>query len=280
MATKQKAPVIEYQVAEPGPILHLPEAQPLAIVSDTSRVLDAITQAALNPDVDVEKMERMKALYLEMQAASAKAAFMSAMADFQQLKQTIATNRVGEGPGGSTFAYADWPQMEDAVRPWLARCGLTIHMTQDPPLVDGKRITGVMVWGWLSHRDGHEGERIPMFAMPNPAVEMKLSPMQAIQQGATYCKRQIACMLLGVAAREDRMDDDGNPPGDGPRADWQLDDKQRGTLFDLMAEWEPSAAEKEMLLAWLKVSDIENIHKEKFETVVRKLREKIAAKSA
>ena len=279
MATKRKDTVIEYQVAEPGPVLHLPEAQPLAVVSDTSRVLDAITQAALNPDVDVEKMERMKALYLDMQAASAKAAFMSAMADFQQLKQTIATNRMGEGPGGSTFAYADWPQMEHAVRPWLAQCGLTIHMTQDAPIVEGKRITGVMVWGWLSHRAGHEGERIPMFAMPNPAVEMKLSPMQAIQQGVTYCKRQIGCMLLGVAAREDRMDDDGaGRQGDNPAT--KLTDKQLSTLIDLMEAWEPTDEERALLFKWCKIDAIEEVLPSGFDTVTRKLREKIAAKAA
>lgn len=266
-------------IIESGLAFHEPAAQidnlP-AVVSETGQMLQAITQAALNPDVDIEKMERLKALYNEMRADAARAAYNAALVEFGRLRKPIGTNRKGEGPGGSEFPYADWPQMESHLSPWLSAVGLSIQFTQDTPEIVNKKPVSVMVYGRISHRDGHVSEPVPWYAVIDERVAAKLSPSQAIQQPITYAKRQIAALLLGLSTREDIKCDDAQPQAET----WRLDDKQKGVLFDLMAEWEPNENEKATLLKWLKVSDVENIHREKFDTVVRKLRDKIAEKKA
>lgn len=247
-------------------IAQRPESAPVVHAGDD--MIPAILQAARDPSVDVEKMRGMMELAKDLRAEQAKAAYASALARFTSIKRTIATNRVGEGPGGARFNYADWPTMEAAIRPWLSDCGLSLTHRQDAPVVESGKVVMVMVYARLSHEAGYF-EEVGYPAMPNPKVADRLSPSQALQQGITYAKRQTAAMLLGLATAEDRMDDDAQAAGG-------LADEQKQTLIDLMAAWEPSDDEKGRLLKWCKVDSIEDIQPRQFNTVVAKLREKIA----
>lgn len=236
-------------------------------------LVQAIIQAAHDPNVDVTKMREMMELAKEMRAEQAKIAYAEALAQFTRLKHTIATNRKGEGPGGAVFQYADWPTMEAAIRPWLSQCGLSVTHRQDAPIVEGGKIVMIMVHAILSHVAGHS-ETVAYPGMPNPKVADRLSPSQAIQQGITYAKRQSVALLLGLATAEDRNDDDGQKPGP------ELSEKQTGTLLDLVAEWNPSKEDKARLLKWCKVDVIEDIKPRQYDIVVQTLKDKIAEKKA
>lgn len=193
------------QLAESAPL-------PVVIVSETDQVLRAITAAALNPDVDIEKLERMRVLYNDMRADAARAAYNASLVEFGRLRKPIPTNRMGAGPGGVVFPYADWPQMESHLSPWLAAVGLAIQFTIGEPVIENKNPIAVMVKGRLSHRDGHVSEAVPWYAVVDERVAGKLSPSQAIQQPITYAKRRISEMLLGLSSQDESRDDDGNKP--------------------------------------------------------------------
>jgi len=246
------------------------EAQQLA-VQEPPQLVHAIIAAAADPQTDVAKMQAMIAMAERMQAVQARAAYEAALAQFTAIKTTVATNRIGEGPGGAKFAYADWPTMENAIRPWLSQCQLSITHSMGSPVVAEGKILMIEVHTRLSHALGHS-EQVTYPAMPNPLVAGKLSPSQAIQQGITYAKRQGAAMILGLATAEDRSDDDDRKPAG-------LSDEQLSTLADLMAAWEPSDEQRAALLAWCKVPAIEDLPPSKFGAVAQKLREKIAAKA-
>lgn len=249
------------------------EHAPLAVVpADTGTIIHAIIAAATDHKTDIAKMQAMMAMAKEMQEAQAKAAYATAIARFTGLKTTIATNRTGTAPGDAKYAYADWPQMEAAIRPWLAECELSLTQWIDPPVMAEGKIVMIMVHTRLMHSHGHF-EEVSFPAMPNPMVAAKLSPSQAIQQGITYAKRQGAAMILGLSTREDRDDDDAHKVA-------ALSDDQLSTLTDLMAAWEPTDDQRAALLQWCRVAAIEDLPPSKFETVAKKLREKVAGKSA
>lgn len=177
--------------------------------SDTATIMHAITVAAADPQTDVMKMERMMSLYKELRSEQAKAAYAQALDRMSKFRQTIPTNRTGEGPGSSRYAYADWPQMEKTIRPWLSECGLSLTHRQDAPVIEGGKVALVMVYATLRHRDGHS-EEVSFPAIPNTALAGKLSPSQLLQQSITYAKRQTAAMILGLSTQEDASDEDEN----------------------------------------------------------------------
>lgn len=238
--------------------------------SDAAQLMGAITRVASDPNANVDAMRQMMELYKEARAMEARSAYSAAMARFVAMKETIAHNRTGQGPGGSSFTYADYPTMETAVRPWLSKCGLSFSHHEGEPVIEGGRIVYVTVTCRLQHEAGHS-EEFSYPAMPNPKVADKLSPSQAIQQGITYAKRQTLAMALGLATAEDRDDDDSQRIA-------TVSEEQVSTLLDLISAWEPSPEEREMLLKWCRVSDIEDIPARNFSAVERKLKEKIAQK--
>lgn len=231
-------------------------------------MMQAIILAANNPQTDVEKMQAMMAMAKELRAEQARAAYADALSRFNDAKKSITANRTGHVDN----KYADWPQMEASIRPWLAQCGLSLTHRQDAPVIDGGKIVLVMVYAVLRHRDGHS-EEVGYPAQPNPALAGKLSPSQLMQQPITYAKRQTAAMILGLSTSEDRHDDDSHKV-------IGLSDDQLSTLTDLMAAWEPSEEQRAALLQWCRVSAIEDLPPSKFETVAKKLREKVAGKAA
>lgn len=243
-----------------------------AVQQEAGTLMQAIIQAATDPQTDVVKMERMMALAKEIRAEQARAAYADALSQFTAMKKTVPTNRIGTAPGDAKFAYSDWPQMEAIIRPWLAACGLSVTHEMDPPVMEGNRIAYINVRAILSHREGHS-ETISYPAMANPKVADRLSPSQAIQQGITYAKRQTAAMILGLSTAEDRKDDDGQKPT-------VLDDKQRSTLADLWAAWEPSADEQARFYKWARVEALDDLSPKAYPGVVDALRKKIAAKQA
>lgn len=241
------------------------------VKTEGNNMISAVIAAAMDPATDVVKMQAMIDMAKEMQAAQAKAAYAAAIARFTSIKETIATNRTGSAPGNATYTYADWPQMEAAIRPWLAECSMSLTQNIDQPVIQDGKIIMVMVHTKLSHALGHS-EEVSFPAMPNPLVASKLSPSQAIQQGITYAKRQGAAMILGLSTREDRDDDDSHKIA-------ALSDEQLSTLLDLMAALELTDDERAKLLAWCRVEAIEDLPANKFDVVAKTLRAKVAAKA-
>lgn len=236
--------------------------------SDAGRLMQAITETSKRPEVNVETMREMMALYKEASAMEAKKAFSAAMARFSAMKKTVGHNRNG-GSDSFRFTYADFPTMERAVRPWLADCGLSFSHREDVPQFtsDGK-IACIMIYCVISHEMGHSEEwHYP--AIPNDANPAKLSPSQMIQQAITYAKRQTLAMALGLATSEDRQDEDS-------RVTHIISDAQLSTLRDLIAEWNPTDDQRARMLKLCNVDDIEDLPAAKYSAVVSRLKEKIA----
>ena len=137
--------------------------QELATTSEATAFVSMIERAATNPDVDVEKMERLYAMHEKMQARKAETTFAEAFAEMQPQLPAIA--KKGKSHHG---AYAKWEDIQDQVLPITSQYGFSIsHKTK----VEGGQ---VIVTGDRDHR----AFQIPRHVFDEPGLATAGRPFQ------------------------------------------------------------------------------------------------------
>jgi hypothetical protein len=179
------------------------EQQQPAVISDAAGILAVIERAAMNPQIDVEKMERLLAMQERILERNAKAAFTAALAEMQPLLPTIDQNGAIKNNAGTVQStYAEWEDINDAIRPLLHDHGFALSF-KPGMATDGK----VTMTGVLRHRDGFEEEAT--VTLPHDSSGSKNS-VQAVGSSLSYGKRYAAIALLNITSRAPRdRDDDG-----------------------------------------------------------------------
>lgn len=195
-----------------------------AVVSDATSLMAVISRAASDPAVDVDKLGRLLSMYERITAAGARANYTSALALMQPelpvigrrgLIEVRAKGSTGERDGKvqQSTPYALWEDINDAIRPVLAKYGFAlsfrIGMAEDGRI----KVTGV-----LSHRDGHQEETTML--LPHDSTGSK-NAVQAIGSSTQYGKRYTAAALLNLTSRGE--DDDGVMAGAMRITDAQMD---------------------------------------------------------
>jgi hypothetical protein len=187
--------------------------------TELAPVLSMIERAARDPSVDIDKLERLMAMQERMIAQRAQAAFAAAFADMQPELPSISER----GKGHGSVTYALWEDINDAIKPVLAKHGFGLRFEVGRA---GDRLT---VSGVLMHREGHS-ERT-MMELPADTSGSK-NAVQAVGSSTSYGKRYVAAALLNLTSRlrEDR-DDDGAAGGGTVR----ISEAQEMALRDLIA---------------------------------------------
>ncbi|MCE9662064.1 ERF family protein [Halomonas sp. M5N1S17] len=167
-----------------GQLTTQPAAQPL---QESTAIIQVIERAALNPDVDIDKMERLLQMQERVLDRQALMAYSAAMAAMQTELPSIAER--GQGNNG---AYATLEDIVDTVRPIMQRHGFAVSFriqTQE---------RGIQVTGVLMHQDGHREET----SMLLPAdVSGNKNAVQAFGSSTSYGKRYVLCALLNITTR-------------------------------------------------------------------------------
>ncbi len=173
------------------------EAHPTA---DSTAIIQVIERAALNPDVDIDKMERLLQMQERVMDRQAMMAYSAAMAAMQTELPSIEEH--GQGNNGK---YATLEDIVDTVRPILQKHGFAVSFriqTQE---------RGIQVSGVLMHKDGHREET----SMLLPAdMSGNKNAVQAFGSSTSYGKRYVLSALLNITTRG--QDDNGNA-ADGVR---------------------------------------------------------------
>nr|WP_298410488.1 ERF family protein [uncultured Halomonas sp.] len=163
-------------------------------VHDSTAIIQVIERAALNPEVDIDKMERLLQMQERVLDRQALMAYSAAMAAMQTELPSIAER--GKGNNGH---YATLEDIVDTVRPILQKHGFAVSFR----IVTQER--GIEVTGVLMHRDGHREET----SMLLPAdVSGNKNAVQAFGSSTSYGKRYVLCALLNITTRG--QDDDGH----------------------------------------------------------------------
>ncbi|ATH77149.1 MULTISPECIES: ERF family protein [Vreelandella] len=192
-ASPQKGPVPSIQAdanAQHSPSSAALEAHPTA---DSTAIIQVIERAALNPDVDIDKMERLLQMQERVMDRQAMMAYSAAMAAMQTELPSIEER--GQTNNG---CYATLEDIVDTVRPILQKHGFAVSFriqTQE---------RGIQVTGVLMHKDGHREET----SMLLPAdMSGNKNAVQAFGSSTSYGKRYVLCALLNITTRG--QDDNG-----------------------------------------------------------------------
>lgn len=163
-----------------------------AQMNEGATLLQVIQNAAQNPQADIEKMERLMAMYERVEAKRAEADFSADMAQMQAELPSIGER----GDAAGRYKFALWEDINTAIKPILSRYGFALTFRTD--FADGIAVTGV-----LTHRSGHREETT--IKLPADASGNK-NAVQAVASSVSYGKRYTASALLNLTSHGE--DDD------------------------------------------------------------------------
>jgi hypothetical protein len=177
-----------------------------APASEATAIISMIERAARDPNVDIDKMERLMLMQERALERRARAAYAEALALMQPELPSVArngrivvTDKTDRKNVIQSTAYARWEDTNDAIKPVLAKHGfsLSFKVGMAP---DGK----ITVTGILMHREGHQEDTT--ITLPHDATGSK-NAVQAVGSSTSYGKRYTAGMLLNLTSHGE--DDDG-----------------------------------------------------------------------
>lgn len=181
----------------------LQKMEPTQIADYGSSLLEVISRAASDPNVDIDKMERLIAMQERVQDRQAEVAYHAALADMQpELPIITEHGAIKNKEGKAQSTYALWEDINEEIRPILAKYGFSLSFK-------GRREGDQQITvGILAHRDGHK----EMTEVPLPLdTSGSKNAVQAVGSSKSYGKRYAAFDLLNITTRGE--DDDGAKAG-------------------------------------------------------------------
>jgi hypothetical protein len=187
------------------------EPMPVPPLDNPSTVMTLIERVALDPRADVEKLERLGAMYEHLKAREAELAFNAAkgrilkkLAGIKIVKNrpVLPENdktRPQNGPL-EAFKYAPLEEIDKHLRPLLVEEEMDLSYSDQP--CEG----GILIRGRLKHLPSGHYEDSFMPAPPDTTGGK--SSVQAVGSTNSFLRRYIACNIFNIVVVGD--DDDGN----------------------------------------------------------------------
>lgn len=160
--------------------------------AEATGLLPMIERAARDPDVNVDKMERLMAMMERVEQRHAEAAFAADLSEMQDELPSIGER----GNASGRYTYALWEDINAAIKPVLKKYGFALSFRTD--FSDGISVTGV-----LTHKSGHREETT--IKLPADSSGNK-NAVQAVASSVSYGKRYTAGALLNLTSHGE--DDD------------------------------------------------------------------------
>lgn len=172
----------------------------------STSILQVIERAALNPDINIEKMERLLVMQERIMAKSAEAQFNAAMTEAQMEMRPISAD--AENPQ-TRSKYASYAQLDRSLRPIYTKHGFALSYDEG----DSPKPEHVRVLCYVSHTGGHS--RTYHRDMPADGKGAKggdvMTKTHAAGAAGSYGARYLLKGIFNVAVGED--DRDGNDVG-------------------------------------------------------------------
>src|SRR5499427_1642646 len=206
-------------------------------------VLALIERVALDPCADVEKLDRMMAMYDRLRAKEAELAFNRAkgrilkkLAGIKIVKNRPVFSDIDNGKQRDTveaFKYAPLEEIDKHLRPLLAEEEMDLSYSDE--LCGGG---GILVRGRLKHLPSGHYEDSFMPAPPDTTGGK--SNVQAVGSTNSFLRRYVACNLFNIVVIGD--DDDGNGG--------TIDEAQTNTILDLIKKAQVGPKFLKYMRAW------------------------------
>jgi hypothetical protein len=205
-------------------------------------LIQTIQSAALHPEVDPVKFDRLLMAQDRIAAKQARIAFDDAFSRMQAELPIIAERgTITDGFGLPGSSYARWEDINEAIKPILAKHGFGLRFRT------GQDHGTIVITAIVSHALGHSEEttmRLPV------DLSGGKNPVQAIGSSTSYGKRYTASALLNLTSRGE--DDDGRAAAPPPK----ITAEELAELRKLMAR---SRADERRLAAYLGVTTLEDL---------------------
>ena len=193
----------------------MPAVKDMALVEKSDALAERRPQSidlvalAANPDVPVEKLERLMAMQERLHERYAEECFNAAMATVQAKRRPIAAD--ANNPQTRSM-YASYAALDVKLRPIYTDGGFGLSFdSAESPLQEHVRVLC-----YVTHRDG--GARTYKVDMPNDGKGAKggdvMTKTHAQGAAMSYGMRYLLKMIFNVAVGED--DRDGNEPEETP----------------------------------------------------------------
>jgi hypothetical protein len=238
-----------------------PSHSQLPALSDATALIQAIERAALNPQVDIEKMERLFAMQKEIMARQAETEFNAAMAAAQSEIPTIKGNKKNTQTGSF---YADLVAVCDVAMPIITKHGFSLSFSQGDCPIEGR----IRVICQCAHARGHS--RHYHWDAPIDTVGIKgvQNKTQIHGEASSFSYAQRYLTKLAFNLRIEGEDNDGNKAGGGPVL---ITEKQAA---DLNAKISEVGANKAAFLKFLKVEKLSDLEAKRYTAALQALEDK------
>ncbi len=243
-----------------------------AALNTSASIARMIERVAADPSIDIERMDRLFTFLERIKAAEAKEAYTADFAAMQaELPSIDANGRIvhesknQNEPAKLIAKYAKWEDINDAIKPILARHNFVLSFSSDQP--DGR----VAVTAILRHTAGHE--QTASLSLPLDTSGGKSNP-HAIGSSMSYGKRYTAGLVLNLSSRaKEDADDDGKAAGSGGVP--LITEDQLAHLRQRIMDEDVDLPK---FLARIKCERLEDIYAKHFDDVVRLLNQRKADK--
>jgi ERF superfamily len=230
---------------------------------ETSVVLGGITRAALDPNVDVAKLERLLAIQERLLADQRRTAFMASLARLQEkLPQIAKSGTILDKDGRTRNRFAKIEDIDVAIRPLCAEEGFSISF-------DSKAVGNVIEFtGTLHHREGHAETKTISLPVDNGAGR---NAVQSVGSTTSYARRYLLGMHLNLVTRDE--DDDGA----GGKASDPITASQADEIRRLLGE---VGGDTSRFLRWLGVESVDHVRLSQYGRAIKFIEEKKRQKGA
>lgn len=171
-------------------------------MAEPTNMVEVISRAASDPTIDVNKLERLLAMYERLNERESEKQFNIAMTDAQGDIRRVAAD--ADNPQ-TRSKYASYPALDRALRPVYTKHGFALSFDTEPAAENYVRVLCR-----VSHNAGHC--RTYKIDMPADGKGAKggdvMTKTHAVGAAMSYGARYLLKLIFNVAVGED--DDDGN----------------------------------------------------------------------
>lgn len=228
--------------------------QQLPGMPEPANLMEVISRAAGDPNVDIDKMQRLMEMYERVQAKNAESAFNAAMTKAQSEMGRVSADAENKQ---THSVYATYAKLDKALRPIYTANGFALSFDEGESEADT-----VLVLCNVSHSSGHS--RVYRKKMPADGKGAKggdvMTKTHASGAAMSYGMRYLLKGIFNVAIGEE--DKDGN--ADEPL----VSDEQIANIKALMEEVN---ADRAKFFAYLKIKSLDEILAKNYGYVIKLL---------
>lgn len=239
-------------------------------VSESNAIISVIERAALNPDVDVEKMERLYEMKEKIDAKNAEVLFNLAMNQAQSEMGRVSADATNNQTRSN---YATYGKLDKVLRPIYSRHGFSLSFDTGTQQRDNSE----HIICYVSHSGGHTRQyTIDVDSSGKGAKGGDvMTKTHATGSAMSYGMRYLLKMIFNVAIGAE--DDDGNAAGSQTE---YITEEMVNLLDSKLVEHE---IDRKKFNSWLKrdlkIDSLEQLSMKAYRTVEARINSAIRAKN-